>query len=147
MATLVYNNHPARPVRPFNSVFNELLRDALPAATEPGKTFTPHTDILESKDGYQLVLAVPGVAKDSLHLDVEEGTLTIRGERKAPATNDENAPRFRRIETAYGTFARTFRLPDNVNAKAISAELNDGLLHVTVPFDTEKVAKYHIEVR
>ena len=147
MATLVYNNLPTRrPGRSFNAAFNELLREALPAATEPGKTFVPATDVLESKDGYELVLAVPGVTKDSLQLDVEEGKLTIRGERPAPAP-DEAAPRFRRVETAYGTFARTFQLPDSVNAKAIGAELTDGLLRVTLPFDTEKVAKHHIEVR
>lgn len=150
MATLLYNNLPARrPARAFNTVFNELLRETLPAATEPATSFVPSTDVLESKDGYELVLAVPGVAKDSLSLDVEEGKLTIKGERKAPvaAEGEDNAPRFRRVETSYGTFTRSFRLPDTVNTKAIVADLTDGLLHVQLPFDTDKVTKHHIEVR
>jgi len=59
----------------------------------------------------------------------------------------EQAPRFRRTETNFGSFQRSFRLPDTVNVKAIAAEMNDGILRVTLPFDTEKVTKQVIEIR
>ncbi|MFC7667447.1 Hsp20/alpha crystallin family protein [Hymenobacter humi] len=57
------------------------------------------------------------------------------------------APRFRHVETNFGSFTRSFRLPDTVNVKGISAELTDGLLRLTLPFDVEKVTKQHIEIR
>ncbi|QDA60777.1 Hsp20/alpha crystallin family protein [Hymenobacter jejuensis] len=147
MATLLYNNRPAlRPSRAFNSVLNELLRDTLPAVNEPGKSFVPQADVLESAQGFELQLAVPGVAKEDVKIDFQEGRLVISGERKAPAA-DENAPKFRRVETAYGTFTRSFRLPETVDVSAINAELTDGILRVSLPFDTNKVTKHHIEVR
>ncbi|RYU84328.1 Hsp20/alpha crystallin family protein [Hymenobacter persicinus] len=149
MATLVYNNRPSvRPSRAaFNSVLNELLRDPQVASTTPGTSFVPQADILESATGFELLLTLPGVAKDSLSIDFQEGNLVLSGERKAPVTGEENGVKFRRVETAYGTFRRTFRLPDTVDATAIEAELTDGVLRVTLPFDSKKVTKHHIEVR
>jgi len=149
MATLVYNNRPSvRPSRAaFNSVLNELLRDPQVATTTPGTSFVPQADILESAAGFELVLTVPGVAKDSVSIDFQEGNLIISGERKAPVTNEESGLKFRRVETAYGTFSRTFRLPETVDATAIGAELTEGVLRVTLPFDSKKVTKHHIEVR
>jgi HSP20 family protein len=147
MNTLAYNNRPSlRPARAFNTLFGELLRDTLPATQNPSTAFHPAADILESETGFELQLALPGVAKEAINIDFQDGQLTISGERKAPETG-ENAPKFRRAEIAYGTFNRTFRLPDTVNVKAISAEMTDGILRVTLPFDTEKVTKQHIEVR
>ncbi|GGE97262.1 Hsp20/alpha crystallin family protein [Hymenobacter cavernae] len=147
MATLLYNNRPAlRPSRAFNSVLNELLRDTLPTVNQPAKSFVPQADILESEHGFELQLAVPGVAKEDVKIDFQEGNLVISGERKAPAA-EENAPKFRRVETAYGTFTRSFRLPETVDVTAIDAQLTDGILRVTLPFDTNKVTKHHIEVR
>jgi HSP20 family protein len=149
MATLVYNDRPSvRPSRAvFNSVLNELLRDPQTTAATPEIKFVPQADILESEAGFELLLPLPGVAKDALTIDFQEGNLVISGERKAPATGEENGRKFRRVETAYGSFRRTFRLPDTVDATAIEAELTDGVLRVTLPFDSKKVTKHHIEVR
>lgn len=148
MATLLYNSQPAlRPTRAFNSMLNELLRDAQPTSPQPSAKFVPAADIIETAAGYELHLALPGVAKDAVSLDFQEGQLVVSGNRPAPATEGENAPKLRRVETRFGEFSRTFRLPENVNVKAISAELTDGLLRVSLPFDTEKVTKQHIEVR
>lgn len=148
MATLLYNSQPAlRPTRAFNSMLNELLRDAQPATPQPSTKFVPAADIIETAAGYELHLALPGVAKDAVSLDFVEGQLVVSGSRPAPATEGENAPKLRRVETRFGEFSRTFRLPETVNVKAISAELTDGLLRVALPFDTDKVTKQHIEVR
>ncbi|SMB96474.1 heat shock protein Hsp20 [Hymenobacter roseosalivarius DSM 11622] len=154
MATILYNNRPAtRPARAFNTVLNELLRDTLPTVTEPAKSFIPPADVLESEDGFELHLALPGVAKEAVQIDFQEGKLIISGERKAlkspEAKNGElqNAPRVRRLETNYGTFSRTFRLPDTIDVTAIEAEMTDGILRVRLPFDGKKVNKHHIEVR
>lgn len=147
MNTLVYNNCPAaRPARTLNALFGELLRDTLPATQNPSTAFHPAADILETPAGFELQLALPGVPKEAVNIDFQKGQLVVTGERKAPE-GGENAPKFRRAEIAYGSFSRTFRLPDTINVKAISAELTDGILRVNLPFDTEKVTKQHIEVR
>jgi HSP20 family protein len=77
MATILYNNRPAvRPARAFNSVLNELLRDTLPATAEPATKFAPQADILESEVGFELHLALPGVSKEAVQIDFQEGRLS-----------------------------------------------------------------------
>ncbi|SDY52549.1 Hsp20/alpha crystallin family protein [Hymenobacter psychrophilus] len=144
MATLLYNNRPAR--NSFSSALNEMLRDTLPAQSQPADSFNPAADVLEGPEGFQLQLVLPGVAKEDVKIDFQEGRLTVSGERKAPEAA-ENAPKFRRVESGYGKFARTFRLPDTVDVTAIAAELTNGILHLVLPFDSRKVSKWQIEVR
>ncbi|MBC6696983.1 Hsp20/alpha crystallin family protein [Hymenobacter puniceus] len=147
MATLLYNNRPAlRPSRAFNAVLNDMLRDTLPAVNQLSSTFAPAADVLETEAGFELHLSLPGVAKDAVNIDFQDGQLVVSGERKAPEAT-ENAPKYHRTETDYGNFTRSFRLPDTVDITAISAELTDGILRVQLPFDSKKVTKYHIEVR
>lgn len=148
MSTLVYNSVPAaRPTRAFNSMLSELLRDAQPTTPQPSTSFVPAADIFETAQGFELHLALPGVAKDAVSIDFQDNQLVVAGSRPAPNTEGENASNLRRVETRFGDFRRTFRLPETVNVKGITAELTDGLLRVTLPFDTEKVTKQHIEVR
>lgn len=148
MSTILYNTRPAvRPARAFNSMLSELLRDAQPAAPQPSTSFVPAADIFETAQGFELHLALPGVAKDAVSIDFQDNQLVVTGNRPAPATEGENVPTLRRVETRFGEFRRAFRLPETVNVKAITAEFTDGLLRVTLPFDTEKVTKQHIEVR
>ena len=148
MSAILYNNRPViRPARAFNSMLSELLRDAQPAAPQPSTSFVPAADIFETAQGFELHLALPGVAKDAVSIDFQDNQLLVTGSRPAPAIAGENVPTLRRVETRFGEFSRTFRLPEPVNVKAIKDELADGLLRVTLPFDTEKVTKQHIEVR
>lgn len=148
MATILYNSRPTlRPARAFNSLLNEVLRDAQPAAPQVSTSFVPAADIFETAQGFELHLALPGVAKEAVSLDFQDNQLVVAGTRPAPATEGDEAPKLRRVETRFGEFSRTFRLPETVNVKAITAELADGLLRITLPFDTEKVTKQHIEVR
>jgi HSP20 family protein len=150
----------------------DMLRDPKAAPAQPTPAFMPAADILETAEGFELHLALPGVKKEAVNIEFLDGQLVISGDRTNPAAAakeaaatateangaDENkpavvapeapaAPKFRRVETNYGTFSRSFRLPETVNVKAISAELTDGILRLTLPFDTEKVTKQHIEIR
>ena len=173
MATLLYNPSPSlRPSRALSTMLADMLRDPQPASVHPSPAFTPAADILESAEGFELHLTLPGVKKEAINIEFLDGQLVISGERPNPtsaakeaaATATEansadeskpavvnaeatNTPKFRRIESNYGTFSRSFRLPDTVNVRAIGAELTDGILRVTLPFDTEKVTKQHIEIR
>jgi len=155
----------------------DMLGDTQTATTQPTPSFVPAADILESAEGFELHLALPGFRKEAVNIEFHDGQLVVSGERANPAaaakeaaatateekssddkeTKDNKpavvspeapaAPKFRRIETNYGAFTRSFRLPDTVNVKGISAELTDGILRVVLPFDTEKVTKQHIEIR
>ena len=68
--------------------------------------------------------------KEDVHVTVENGVLTITGERKFE--KEEKSRKYHRIERAYGTFARSFALPDNIDANKVNANYKDGLLTVTV---------------
>ena len=110
MATLLYNNRPARAS--FNSVLNEMLRDTLPAQNKPSESFNPAADVLESAEGF------PAPSRAARRSQRGREALTFRtasspsaGSAKRPEAA-ENAPKFRRVESGYGTFSRTFRLPD-----------------------------------
>lgn len=166
MATLLYNTRPSlRPSRALSAMLADMLRDQKPAAAQ-APAFTPAADILETAAGFELHLALPGVQKDAVKIDFQDGQLVVSGTRPnptavapaapttevapdaaQPAAETPAAPKFRRLETNYGTFTRSFRLPETVNVKAIGAELTDGILRVTLPFDTEKVTTQHIEIR
>jgi HSP20 family protein len=148
MATLLYNNLPTlRPNRALNSVLNEMLRETLPTSQkQPAKAFVPQADVLESAQGFELHLLLPGIPKEAIKIDFQEGQLTVSGERKAPEASEE-APKFRRVESGYGSFSRTFRLPETVDVTGIEAQLVDGVLRLTLPFDSKKVTKHQIEVR
>lgn len=147
MATLLYNNLPTlRPTRAFSAVLNDMLRDTLPSQSAPTLSFIPQADIVESEHGFELHLMVPGVAKEHIKIDFQEGKLTVSGERPAPETT-ENGPKFRRVESGYGSFTRTFRLPETIDVTAIDAQLQDGVLRLTLPYDSKKVSKHQIEIR
>lgn len=162
MATLLYNTRPSlRPNRALSTMLADMLRDPQATPAQPTPTFTPAADILETAAGFELHLALPGVKKDAVNIEFLEGQLVVSGIRpglgatapEAVANPEENqapapaAPKFRRTETNYGAFSRSFRLPETVNVKAIEAELTDGILRVTLPFDTDKVTKQHIAIR
>ena len=165
MATLLYNSRPSlRPNRALSTMLADMLRDPQAAPAQAAPTFTPAADILETAAGFELHLALPGVKKEAVSIEFLDGQLVVSGSRPNPAVIASEAaaaadaeatpaapaleaPRFRRTETSYGAFSRSFRLPETVNVKAIGAEMTDGILRVTLPFDTEKVTKQHIEIR
>jgi HSP20 family protein len=96
-----------------------------------GGMWTPAVDIYET-DGTVVVKAeLPGVQKDQVGVEVKDGILTLRGERKyEKEVKEEN---FHRIERSYGTFQRAFSLPTTVDQEKISATMKDGVLEVTLP--------------
>ena len=163
MATLLDSNPVTRrSTRAFNTMLSEVLRDSLAATPQPSTSFVPAADVWQTPTGFELSLALPGIRKEDVTIEFLDGQLVISGERPCPvaapaqpAAEDATdprpattpAPRFRRIETNYGTFKRGFRLPDTVSVKAIAAEMTDGILRVTLPFDTAKTTKQLIEVR
>ncbi|MCP5169490.1 MAG: Hsp20/alpha crystallin family protein [Hahellaceae bacterium] len=88
--------------------------------------WTPVVDISETPDEFLIKAELPGVNKEDIKINVHDGVLTIQGERHAES--EEKDKKHHRIERFYGSFARSFSLPDNVDPHAIKAESKDGLL-------------------
>ena len=99
-------------------------------------SWTPAVDIYET-DSHDLVLKaeLPGLTRDDVDVTVENGTLVLKGSKKFEAEVKEE--HFRRVERSYGTFHRSFTLPNTVEASRVSAEYNNGVLTVRRPFREE----------
>jgi HSP20 family protein len=93
--------------------------------------WAPAVDIYEDEKAITLKAELPDMDEKNLDVKVEEGMLTIRGERKFE--NEEKKENFHRIERRYGSFERTFALPDTVDADNISAKYDKGVLKVVAP--------------
>jgi len=93
-------------------------------------TFTPAVDVYEDEQNLVLKLEVPGMNEEDLKVSLENSTLTVSGERKFE--KEEKEENFHRIERRYGTFTRTFRLPNTVDAEKVEASYDKGLLKITL---------------
>jgi HSP20 family protein len=127
-----------------NNRLSRTLGEALPNVTEDTfGAWAPPVDIFEKNDHLVIRAEIPGVNKDDLDVRIENGVLTLHGERKQETeVKEENAYRMERI---YGTFTRSFSLPTTVDAGKIAATYKDGILEVTVPkAETAKPKKVDI---
>jgi HSP20 family protein len=106
--------------------------------------WAPTVDIIENDSAYLVSAELPGVRKEDIHITLEDGVLSITGERKQEQT--EKTRKFHRIERSYGAFTRNFRLPENIDAEKIEARFRDGVLAVAVA-KSETARPRHIEVR
>jgi HSP20 family protein len=96
-------------------------------------SWTPAVDIFEN-DNHDLVLKaeLPGMGREDIEVSVENSTLVLKGAKKFEAEVKDD--QYRRIERSYGTFHRSFNLPNTVDAARVSAEFKNGVLTVTLPF-------------
>lgn len=92
--------------------------------------WNPSVDISETEAAYLIKADIPGVKKEDVKVYVQNGMVTIRGERKQE--KEEKGKKFHRIERTYGNFMRSFRMPDDADETAVSAEFKDGMLNVTL---------------
>ena len=118
---------------------NEMSRafDNAVAGAEDGSNvvtsrWTPAVDIREDAERFVIAADVPGVDPEDIELTMENGVLTIKGERTLEA-KDEGDNGYRRVERVYGSFYRRFTLPDTADAEAISANGRHGVLEVVIP--------------
>jgi len=93
--------------------------------------WTPPVDISETGQEYVIRAALPAVKKEDVELTVEAGMLTLSGERRQK--DEQKDEKFHKVESFYGSFSRSFALPDAIDAAAISAESKDGVLTIHVP--------------
>lgn len=106
--------------------------------------WTPSVDISETEGEYQIMAEIPDVKKDDVKITLEDGVLTIQGQRKQ--AKEQHSTKYHRIERSYGSFARTFSLPDVIEVENVKAEFKDGVLHLHLP-KSEKAKPKTIEVK
>lgn len=114
------------------------------AAFGDAPAFNPAVDVVEKEDAYLIKAELPGVSPEHIDVQVDNGVLTLRGERKYESSEDRGG--YRRVERAYGTFSRSFALPKGTNRDAIEAQVENGVLTVTVPKPSAATAR-KIEVK
>jgi HSP20 family protein len=93
--------------------------------------WTPAVDIAESAEGYMINAELPDVRKEDVKLSIQDGVLSLSGERKAE--KEEKGKRYYRVERSFGRFERSFTLPTAVEENKITASFTNGVLHVSVP--------------
>lgn len=101
--------------------------------------WAPSVDISETDEAYLIKAEIPEVKKEDVKVTVENGMLTIQGERKME--KEEKGKKFHRIERSYGSFVRSFRMPDGVDEAKAKAEFKDGMINVTLPKSEKAKAK------
>jgi HSP20 family protein len=113
------------------------------AATEA--MWSPLVDIHETKDNILLQIEVPGVKQEDIHVSIEDGTLTLKGERKRETEVKED--QYHRVERSYGHFERRILLPSEVDSDRVKASYRDGVLEIQLPKKEEaKPKQIRVEV-
>lgn len=106
--------------------------------------WAPRTDLLETDEAYRIHLDVPGVSKDDLSINYQDNQLTVSGERTDNRLDTD--AEYVKVERAFGHFYRAFTLPNTVDAEAIRAEYENGVLTIHVP-KTESVQPRQIDIQ
>ena len=137
---------PRREVEDILDLYMKAMRQPRAGSQEVIATgdWAPRVNIIETDKAFEIKAEIPEVNRDDVKVTVHNGVLTIQGERKQE--KEEKGKTFHRIERCYGTFTRTFTLPDNVDETEISASFKDGILNLQIQ-KTEEVKPKSIEIK
>ncbi|WP_255233348.1 Hsp20/alpha crystallin family protein [Aliifodinibius salipaludis] len=120
----------------FSDIMDEFFNDVV---NDQRGNFVPSIDISETENQFLITAELPGMNKDDITISLENSRLAISGERSFE--NEEKGKTFHRVETKYGSFERSFQLPDNVDEESISATYENGLLNISIDKSEDKVKK------
>jgi HSP20 family protein len=95
--------------------------------------WTPPVDLYETPSDFVLSAELPGLARDQIDIHAEENRVVIRGERATVSGREIRCEQYHRVERGHGRFSRAFTLPEPIDVGAVTAELKDGILTVTMP--------------
>src|SRR6516225_3556794 len=133
------------PFREFSTLqdrMNRLFRDSFGEGREEALTttaFAPPVDVYEDEHNVTLKIEVPGIEEKDIDVRIENHTLTVHGERKFE--KEEKEENYRRVERQYGSFTRTFTLPQTVDTENVSANYEKGVLKIALPKKAEAKPK------
>lgn len=128
--------------RDVDTIFDRLLQGSPVAGAgraSQGALFAPKLDIAETENAFHLTAELPGVTEQDIDLQVNEGVLTIKGEKKSE--EKQGGKNFHRIERSYGAFQRSVALPSDIDEENISAQFRNGVLEIALPKAKEPKAK------
>ena len=115
-------------------------------STHHPDSWTPPIDVYETDDRYVIAAELPGLARDQIELALEDARLTIRGQRIDRTASSGDVIHFHQVERGHGAFARTFEFGSKIDTEAVSADLTNGVLTITLPKAAPLPAR-KIEVR
>jgi HSP20 family protein len=120
-------------------LFRELYSPEGPQETLTTTSFAPPVDVYEDEHNIILKIEVPGIDEKDIDVRMENNTLTIHGERKFE--KEEKEENFRRVERMYGSFTRSFTMPDSVDAEHVTADYDKGMLKINLAKKAEAKPK------
>lgn len=135
---------PWQELESMNRQLSRLLEDGGSRTGEAAVHWAPSVDIRETEDALLVQAELPGIDRKDVKVEVHEGVLTISGERRYE--KDVKEKNVHRVERAYGSFARSFSLPANIDASNVQAQMKDGVLEVRL-HKRESARPKSIEVR
>src|SRR3954454_17960916 len=142
MSSMITRWDPFREMAQLQDRVNRLFQESSTAGREEGMStasFAPPVDIYENEHNIVLKMEVPGVDQKDIDIRIENQTITVRGERKFEKEVKEE--KFHRVERRYGTFVRSFSLPNTVDTENVTASSDNGLLTITLAKKTEAKPK------
>jgi len=125
--------------RGINRLFENTVGPARGATAPALSTWTPAVDVYEDENEFLIKCELPEINKEEVKVNLDDNVLSISGERKLE--HEEKRDGYQRIERTYGQFYRSFTLPPNVNAEAITGEFRDGVLRLALPKKEEAKPK------
>jgi HSP20 family protein len=128
--------------REMDRMFDHFATHSLPSYDE--REFSPASELIEQENQYLLSIDLPGMKKEDIKIEVADGTLVISGERKQEKRDDEN--QVHRFERTYGSFKRSFVLPNTISTDKVEAKYEDGVLSLQLP-KTEIAQARKIEIK
>jgi HSP20 family protein len=138
--------NPLRELDEAQNRLNRFFLGGFPNRMGSGEThslavadWSPEVDISEDDRGYLLKADLPEMKKDDVRVTVEDGILNVSGERRTE--KEDQKRKFHRIERSYGTFRRSFTLPEDADSTKVTAEFRDGVLKVHLPTTTKARSK------
>jgi HSP20 family protein len=148
--TLVKWSPRTRQIGTMHETLDDLVREVFSDFPSPwfrantvGGEWLPPMDVVEEEGRFVVSLDLPGMRREDVTVSVENGTLTLKGERQHQSETKDG---YRRFERSYGTFTRTIGLPRTIDSKRIEAAYKDGVLTVTLP-KSEEARPKAIEVK
>jgi HSP20 family protein len=130
---------PVQEIEQLRGRLDRLVETAWPSGERHAGEWAPASDVVERDDALVVRCELPGVKENDISVEIENGTLMIRGERHFEKKEDEK--NYKRIERSYGTFYRGFTLPPDSESDKVTAAFADGLLEIIVPKSEETKSK------
>ena len=127
------------PIHEMDELFHNRLASVLGGEGVQSAAWSPVVDIEETELNYLIRAELPGLSKEKVKVTVEDGVLTLSGERDLERKVEGKT--FHRIERSHGTFTRSFTLPENADSESVSANYKDGLLEIRVAKSEEALPK------